>query len=88
MVLGDIQAGQYLAVAAVVVATLLTLAYFSSLLVQVFSGGPAHTDELPAPMPLQARLCLGALCAAIVVLGLFSDRIVGILLNVTPPLNL
>ena len=44
IVLGAIEAGEYVAVAAVIVATLLTLAYFGSLLVQVFGGEPARGE--------------------------------------------
>jgi multicomponent Na+:H+ antiporter subunit D len=88
IVLGAIEAGQYAAVAAVIVATLLTLAYFGSLLVQVFGGQPARGEAPRAPLALSARICLGALCASIVTLGLFSDRIVGVLLEVTRPLQL
>ena len=39
-------------------------------------------------MSAQARVCVGALCGAIVLLGLWSDPIVGVLLDVTQPLRL
>jgi multicomponent Na+:H+ antiporter subunit D len=88
MVLGAVQAGQYTAVAAVILATLLTLGLFANLIVRVFAGEPAAPAEPSAPMSAQARFCVGALCAGIVLLGLWSDPIVGVLLDVTQPLRL
>lgn len=87
MILGAVQAGQYAAVAAVILATLLTLGLFANLLVRVF-GGEAAAAEPSGPMSAQARVCVGALCGAIVLLGLWSDPIVGVLLDVTQPLRL
>ena len=87
IVLGAVQAGQYVAVAAVILATLLTLGLFANLLVRVF-GGEVPAAEPSVPMSAQARFCVGALCAAIVLLGLWSDPIVGVLLDVTQPLRL
>jgi multicomponent Na+:H+ antiporter subunit D len=88
MVLGAVQAGEFAAVAAVILATLLTLAYFANLLVHVFGGEPTPLQDSPVPMPLRARLCVGALCACIIALGVFSDQIVRVLLDVTQPLKL
>ncbi len=89
IVLGAIQAGEYAAVAAVVVATLLTLAYFASLFVRVFGGETtAPPDGVAAEMPLRLRWCVGVLCVGIVSLGLLSDRLVGVLLGVTVSLQL
>ena len=87
MILGAIQAGEYAAVAAVIVATLLTLAYFALLIVRVFGGqavaAPPTAAALPMPLPL--RVCVGVLCTGIVTLGLFSDRIIGLLLIASAP---
>jgi multicomponent Na+:H+ antiporter subunit D len=88
MVLGAVQAGHYLAVAAVIVATLLTLGLFANLLVRVFGSDVPAEAEPHAPMSAQARFCVGALCAGIVLLGVWSDPIVGVLLDVTQPLRL
>jgi multicomponent Na+:H+ antiporter subunit D len=88
MVLGAVQAGHYLAVAAVIVATLLTLGLFANLLVRVFGSDVPAAAEPHAPMSAQARFCVGALCAGIVLLGVWSDPIVGVLLDVTQPLRL
>jgi multicomponent Na+:H+ antiporter subunit D len=88
MVLGAVQAGRYPAVAAVILATLLTLGLFANLLVRVFGAEAPAEAEPPVPMSAQARFCVGALCAAIVLLGVWSDPIVGVLLDVTQPLRL
>jgi multicomponent Na+:H+ antiporter subunit D len=88
MVLGAIQNGEYVAVAAVILATLLTMAYFAGLFVRVLGGERAVPGDPPAAMPLQLRFCVGALSAAIITLGLFSDRIVKILLEATGALKL
>ena len=57
MVLGAVQAGQYAAVAAVILATLLTLGLFANLLVRVFAGEPAaHGGDLRADVGAGAFL--------------------------------
>jgi multicomponent Na+:H+ antiporter subunit D len=86
MILGAIQAGEYGAVAAVIVATLLTLAYFALLIVRVF-GGQAVAAPPAAAMPLPLRVCVGVLCTSIVTLGLFSDRIISLLLIAIDPVQ-
>ena len=88
IVLGAIEAGEYAAVAAVILATLLTLAYFAGLFVRVFGGEASEPQTASAPMPLPLRCCVGALCTAIIALGLFSDRIIGIFLDATRALPL
>jgi multicomponent Na+:H+ antiporter subunit D len=86
MVLGAVREGEYAAVAAVILATLLTLAYFASLFVRVF-GGDAEPDRATTALPVPLRFCVAALCGGIVALGVFSDRIVGIVLNATQALQ-
>jgi multicomponent Na+:H+ antiporter subunit D len=87
MVLGAVREEEYAAVAAVILATLLTLAYFASLFVRVF-GGDAEPGRATAAMPLPLRVCVVALCGSIVALGLFSDRIVAIMLGATQALQI
>jgi multicomponent Na+:H+ antiporter subunit D len=87
MVLGAIEAGEYVAVAAVIAATLLTLAYFAGLLVRIFAGESTEPEEPAAPLPLSLRLSVGVLCVAIVALGVFSDPIVRVLLDATAGLQ-
>lgn len=74
ILLGAIEAGNYVAVAAVVVATLLTMAYFQRLFVCIFgdntpseSGGKLH----PA-----LRVSVGLTAAMVILLGLCSDPII------------
>lgn len=88
IVLGALQSGQYAAVAAVIIATLLTMAYFMGLFVRVFGGSQATADVSLVKMPVVLRVCVAALCLGIITLGLFSDGIVKILLDATNPLNI
>jgi multicomponent Na+:H+ antiporter subunit D len=87
MVLGAMQAAEYAAVAAVVLATLLTLAYFGRLWMLIFGTEPAPESEPAAAMPASLKACIGAACAAIIILGLFSDSIVRMLLEATASLS-
>jgi multicomponent Na+:H+ antiporter subunit D len=88
MILGALRAGNHLAVAAVMIATLLTLAYFVRVWVRVFAGGQASPAAEPVKGPFALRFCVGTLCVGIIALGLCSDRIVRVLLNTTTSLGL
>jgi multicomponent Na+:H+ antiporter subunit D len=72
----------------VMVATLLTLAYFIRLWVRVFGSDqvPSGTQRVEAPFAL--RVCVSTLTLGIIALGLFSDRIVRLLLDTTNSLGL
>ena len=85
---GRASSGQYAAVAAVVIATLLTMAYFMGLFVRIFGGKPGNQGYSSAEMPLALRACVGVLCAGIITLGLCSDPIVKVLLDATSSLRL
>lgn len=89
MLLGAIQAAEYAAVAAVILATLLTLAYFGGLWMVMFGKepSPSETPAEATPMSLSLRVCVGAMCAAIVALGVFSDAIITMLLDATGSLT-
>ena len=80
IVLGALEAQNYLAVFAVVAATLLTLAYFVKLFNSLFQGTPA-SDVENFEAPLSLTVSLGATSLAMVALGLFSDPIVGFLVD-------
>jgi multicomponent Na+:H+ antiporter subunit D len=86
MVLGAIQSAEYVAVAAVIVATLLTLAYFGGLWMFTFAREPAP-EEASSAMPMSLRVSVGVMCAAIIVLGLLSDAIIRVLLDATQSLD-
>jgi multicomponent Na+:H+ antiporter subunit D len=76
IMLGAIEARNYLAVGAVVVATLLTMAYFQKLFVSIFRDRPTSSSGTSVETHLSLRVSLGVTSAAIIVLGLCSDPII------------
>jgi len=83
IMLGAIEARNYLAVGAVVVATLLTMAYFQRLFVSIFRADTAASKSLgsssrgvPAETHLSLKISLGISSVVIIGLGLCSDPIV------------
>lgn len=80
IVLGALQAESYAAVAAVVLSTLLTLAYFVKLLGSLFQRAPSPSDA-PVEVPMTLSVSLGVLSAAMIGLGLMSDPIIGFFLE-------
>ncbi len=89
IMLGALEAQNYLAVGAVVVATILTLAYFIKLFEQVFRNGD---DGRPSPvvpdLPFSFKVSLGSVSAATILLGVGSDPIIGFLRTVVAPVGL
>lgn len=86
IILGAVEAQNYLAIGAVLIATLLTLAYFVKLFERVFRDRSAQQPPLIREVPLAVQIGLGATSVAVIVLGLMSDHIVGFLLkNAIPP---
>ncbi len=88
IILSALRSENYVAVGAVVVSTLLTLAYCVRLWVHVFGGDEASASEQQVKTPFALRVCVGTLSLCIIALGLFSDRIVKILLDSTASLGL
>ena len=85
IVLGALEANNYLAVGAILLSTLLTLAYFIKLFERLFYQRPSPSDvtqEHPSP---SIQWTFGAVSLAIIILGLWSDPIVGFLLNSALP---
>ncbi len=76
IILGAIEAGNYLAVAAVVVATLLTMAYFQRLFVRIFGDSQESPSAAGAEMHPSLRLSVGLTASAVIVLGLCSDPMI------------
>jgi multicomponent Na+:H+ antiporter subunit D len=76
IMLGAIEAQNYLAVGAVVVATLLTMAYFQRLLVSIYRDGQVSSSRARVETHLALRISVGVTSAAIIVLGLCSDPII------------
>ena len=85
IVLGAIEARNYLAIVAVLVATLLTLAYFVKLFERIFRDRVAGQVETVRDIPLAVRICLGTASASAVILGLLSDQVIGFLLRTAIP---
>jgi len=85
IILGALEANNYIAVAAVLLSTLLTLAYFVKLFEGIFRQTHTQSDMLPSEIPLAFKLSVGVTSAAIIILGLFSDPIVQLLINQALP---
>ena len=81
IILGALEAGNYVSVAAVVLSTLLTLAYFVKLFESIFRQTSTRLDVQFGEIPLSFKMTLGVTPAAIMLLGLFSSPIVQLLLN-------
>jgi len=81
IILGALEAGNYVSVAAVLLATLLTLAYFVKLFEGIFRQTSTRLDVQFGEIPLSFKMTLGVTSAAIMLLGLFSSPIVQLLLN-------
>jgi multicomponent Na+:H+ antiporter subunit D len=88
IILGALEAQDYFAVGAVVVSTLLTLAYFIKLFERIFRDSHLPAVMNPLEAPLSLKVSVGAVSAAIIMLGLFSDPIVGFLLDTALPTGL
>ncbi len=81
IILGALEADNYVSVAAVLISTLLTLAYFVKLFEGIFRPTPTRLDVPFVEFPLTFKMTLGVTSAAIMLLGLFSSPIVQLLLN-------
>ena len=88
IILSAIEKENYVAVAAVLLTTLLTMAYFIQVLDRMLRDGETGPRSPEVETPLQLRLSAGVLSVAIVGLGLWSDRIVQVLLQATSRLGL
>ncbi len=88
IILGALEAGNYFSVAAVVLSTLLTLAYFVKLFEGIFRQSSTRLDDQFSEIPFSFKLTLGITSAAILLLGLFSSPIVELLLNHAMPPHL
>ena len=91
IILSAIEAGNFVAVVAIIGSTLLTMAYFIRLFSRIFrerkgvtGGSPLHGSETPMTL----RISMGGLVAAIIGLGIWSDTIVNVLLGATQSLGL
>ena len=85
IILGALEADNYIAVAAVLLSTLLTLAYFVKLFENIFRPTAVPSDTTPSEVPFPFKLSVGVTSAAVMILGLLSDPIVQLLLNQALP---
>jgi multicomponent Na+:H+ antiporter subunit D len=86
IILGALDAENYLGVAAVIAATLLTLAYFVKIFENVFFESAPPTTIRTSEIPGAMKFSMGALSAAIIILGFFSDHLVTLILeHALPP---
>jgi len=81
IILGALEGDNYVSVAAVLLSTLLTLAYFVKLFEGIFRQTSTRLDLQFGEFPLSFKMTLGVTSAAIMLLGLFSSPIVQLLLN-------
>jgi multicomponent Na+:H+ antiporter subunit D len=81
IILGALEADNYISVAAVLLSTLLTMAYFVKLFESIFRKTSTPMDVPFADIPLTFKVTLGITSAAIMILGIFSSPIVQLLLN-------
>ena len=81
IILGALEADNYVSVAAVLLSTLLTLAYFVKLFECIFRQTSTRLDVRSGEIPLSFKLTLGVTSAAIMILGLFSSPIIQLLLS-------
>lgn len=85
IILGALEARHYFAVAAVILSTLLTLAYFVKLFDRIFRDHPVSSVMSPVKVPLSVKVSVGAASATIILLGVWSGPIVGFLLKTALP---
>ena len=85
IILGALEAHNYLAVGAVLLSTLLTLAYFVKIFERVFRQASMPSSVERIETSLQIKLSLGATSMAVLVLGLWSDPLVSALIRLALP---
>lgn len=88
IILGALEAGNYVSVAAVLLSTLLTLAYFVKLFEAIFRKPSTQLDVKSVEVPFLFKVTLGVTSATIVILGIFSSSMVQLLLSHALPPSL
>ena len=79
IILGALEAQNYLAIGAVIITTLLTLAYFFRIFDRLFRDGRDARPLSVEPVPLSFKISVGTVSAALILLGVWSDPIIGFL---------
>ena len=85
IILGALEANNYVAVAAVLLSTLLTLGYFIRIFESIFRQTPISAGINQSEIPFSLKLSVGVTSAAVLLLGLLSDPIVLLLLTKALP---
>ncbi|MFQ5991961.1 MAG: proton-conducting transporter membrane subunit, partial [Nitrospiraceae bacterium] len=88
ILLGALEAENYVAVGAIIGVTLLTMAYFLKVIEKIFHHSHQVPDHPHVETPLAMRFSMGALAVTIIALGLMSDWIIRILSDSAVPLGL
>ena len=77
IILGALEAENYLAITAIVVSTLLTMAYFQRLFLRIFGHSEVVPDSAEGSLTLPVKLAVGLTAMLVVVLGLCSGPLIG-----------
>lgn len=85
IILGALEANNYVAVTAVLLSTLLTLGYFVRIFESIFRQTPISAGINQSEIPFSLKLSVGVTSAAVLLLGLLSDPIVQLLLTKALP---
>ncbi|RMH07836.1 MAG: hydrogenase 4 subunit B [Nitrospirae bacterium] len=81
IILGALEASNYLVVAAVVGATLLTLGYFVKIFERIFGEREPIRGGVQAEGPLPMRVSIGVLAGSTLLLGILSDSVIRLILD-------
>ena len=79
ILLATLSAENFLGAAALILTTLLTIAYFVRIFERVFQDGEGDSEAIEVPIPHAMRISLLAPAAAVVALGFFSSSIIAAL---------
>lgn len=85
IILGALEAANYVAVVAVLGATLLTLAYFVKVFTPIFWERPVEGGRPATDAPWSLRVSLGVLAGVLIALGFGSDWMVKVILESAMP---
>ena len=85
IILGALEANNYVAVTAVLLSTLLTLGYFIRIFESIFRQTTISAGINQSEIPFSLKLSVGVTSAAVLLLGLLSDPIVQLLLTKALP---
>ncbi len=88
IVLSVVESSNYVALAAIILTTVLTMGYFVRVLERLFRDGQESPGAPAVETPLAFRVSIAVPAAGMIGLGLWSDRLVTVLLDATGGLGL